>query len=508
MKLVSRLYLLTLVAFTVLLAACGGTGGSVQQPPPPSGDPCGGQPCINQVNHVIMMLQENRSFDDYFGRMTAYRQANNIPINSADGKINDLSTGSYSNNNFQTGQTIASYHTGSICTEDLTPDWGPTHIMMNHANPAQAGPGSPMDGFVGLAFAISQAFGPTFITDQTGKRAMGFFDSNDVNYYYFMASNFAMSDALYSPAPARTAPNRLYIHGATSQGFAKEPGAPCGGAGELPCQLTSKTIWQLLDQKGVSWKIYVTDPCGSAASCSTPTFLTYASFFSYWNDPAVQKHAAPVDDNAKKEVGSKDWQSRSSYMDDVKNGTLPSVSFIETGMFTGRDEHPSNINKALPPGADQGMTSVQAGAQFVSGIMNALMQSPSWKDSVFFFAFDEGGGLFDHVPPISVPSPDNVKPIDLAPGDVPGDFTITGFRVPNFVVSPFAKKNFVSHMPIDFTAWLKFIETRWGLPNLNARDAAMPDISDEFFDFKGTPWATPPSPPKQNTNGACDFTKE
>ncbi len=427
-KLVLRLSLIAVVGFTFFLSACGGAGQSSEtqspQPPEASKPP----KTITEVNHVIIMLQENRSFDDYFGQMTAYRQENHIPINSSDGKINDLSTGSYSNRNFSTGQDIASYHSGSVCTEDLTPDWGPSHIMMNHSQPAAAGPGSPMDGFVSMAYNISQ-FGISLgipIADTTGRRAMGYFDDDQLNYYYFMAANFAMSDAFYSPAPTRTAVNRLYVHGATSQGYAHEP---------TGAQLTAKTIWQALDEKGVSWKIYYTD--------TRKGFTSYAQFFTYFNDPKVQAHIVPV----------------SEYLSDVQNGTLPAVSFIETGMFTERDEHPSNFDPRNPQNG-LGPVNVQVGAKYVASLIDALMQSPSWKDSVFFFSFDEGGGLFDHVPPISVPSPDGIKPKDLFANDVPGDFTITGFRLPNFVVSPFARKNFVSHTPMDFTAYLAFIEKR------------------------------------------------
>src|SRR5262249_62426956 len=137
-----------------------------------------------------------------------------------------------------------------------------------------------------------------------------------------------------------------------------------------------------------------------------------------------------------------------------------------------------------------------------------LMQGPSWSDSVLFFAHDEGGGTFDHVPPLAVPNPDGIKPVDLKPNDVAGDFTITASRVPNMVVSPFAKKNFVSHTPMDYTAYLKLIELRWNLPSLNLRDAAMPSM-EEFFDFSGVPWATPPTPPAQIMTGtACSFAKQ
>ena len=82
-----------------------------------------------------------------------------------------------------------------------------------------------------------------------------------------------------------------------------------------------------------------------------------------------------------------------------------------------------------------------------------------------------------------------------------------GFRLPNIVISPFTRKHYVSHTPMDETASLRFMEARWSLPTLTARDAAMPDMT-EFFDFTNKPWATPPSPPPQNTNGTCDFSKE
>lgn len=457
--------------FVSLLSACTGlTGTSTTGSSSPSTSGS-----ITSVNHVIIMFQENRSFDDYFGQMTAYRQRNGIPIVSSDGKINDLSSGNLSNTVVQvdhSSHVIAPYHTGSECTEDLTPDWAESHKEMDLHNPPAAGTSAPMDGFAQTAYDLgqyAQTLGVT-LTDQTGRRAMGFFDDSDLNYYYFMASNFAMSDALYSPAPSRTEVNRLFIHAATSQGHAHDPTST----------LSAKTIWSELDAAGVSWKIYITD---------NPPGFTYLSAFDYFNQTGVKAHIVPL----------------SQYFTDVQSGTLPAVSFIETGQFSGRDEHPSNFNPATPTQPDH--VNVQVGATFASGIVNALMNSPSWKDSVLFFTWDEGGGLFDHVPPISVPNPDGIKPQDLLPTDPPGDFTISGFRLPNIMISPFARKNFVSHTPMDYTAMLKFIETRWGVAALTQRDAAMPDMT-EFFDFANAPWSTPPTPPVQSTGGFCDFTRQ
>ena len=118
------------------------------------------------------------------------------------------------------------------------------------------------------------------------------------------------------------------------------------------------------------------------------------------------------------------------------------------------------------------------------------------------------GGIDDHVSPKPAVSPDGIKPLDLLPKDVctsgtgpTFDFTYTGYRVPMIVVSPYSKKHYVSHTVMDYTAILKFIETRFNLAPLTKRDAAQKSMA-EFFNFNIPPWTTPPTPPKQNTTGA------
>ncbi len=432
------------------------------------------------INHVLIMMQENRSFDSYFGFMTQYRQNHGIPINSSDGKIFDLSDPAAQTAGSKNG--IMPYHTGSVCTEDLTPDWAESHHEMDLNQPANAGPGAPMDGFVATARGIGISLG-NILADKNGHRAMGIFDDSQLNFYYATASNFAMGDAFYSPVPTRTGSNRLFIHAATAQGIVHADTS-------ITAQLTAKTIWHALDDANVSWKIYISD--------FGINNFTFFDFFTDSNAPSRQANIVPI----------------AQYFTDVQNGTLPSVAFIETGLHTGRDEHPTNNNGSQPVPIGQAID-IQAGAAWTAQIVNALMSSPSWKDSAFFWMFDEGGGAFDHMPPISVPSPDGIKPIDF---DVQKDcfggscsifsFDITGFRVPNFIVSPFSKMNFVSHTPMDYTAVLKFVETRFGLAPLTNRDASMPDMT-EFFDFtNGGPWATPPAAVTQRRDGVCDFTKE
>jgi phospholipase C len=107
---------------------------------------------------------------------------------------------------------------------------------------------------------------------------------------------------------------------------------------------------------------------------------------------------------------------------------------------------------------------------------------------------------------------DIAQPTDLLPGDIctvatgpTCSFDYTGYRVPLIVISPFSKKNYVSHKVADLTAMLKLVETRFGLNPLTGRDAAQIDMSQEFFDFVNVPWATPPTPPVQNEGGVCSL---
>jgi phospholipase C len=515
-------------ALPILMAGgCSSGGGPGANPTPtpfssptPMPTPTPTPTLENSVNHVIVMSQENRSFDSYFGKMTAYRAANGIP-----GTVNDLDTGTFSNSG------IASYHSGSVCMENLSPDWAEDHKEVNLNNSSGIDPNNPstepMDGFVSTAAGISAFYG--FI-DTTGHRAMGYYTDHELNYYYFMASNFAMSDAFFSPVPTNTPNNRIYGMGATSQGTVHTPGGPDSCPGESG-QISSKPIFQVLNENNISWKIYITDleptcdPKNGNFPLPCAVQSTYLQFFTYVNgasatppvtgfNPAVLSHMAPVDCTGATVPPPSHPMYQcpagvTDYFTDLAKGTLPAVAFIETGSFSGRDEHPSGKDLSTNP-PTQSVINIQVGATYIAKVINAFMASPSWKDSVFFWFMDEGGGAFDHVPSIPVPNPDGIQPILCASKDtaVGGDFNMTGFRVPNFIVSPFSRKNLVSHTPMDYTAILKFIETRWGLPSLTLRDQSMPTM-EEFFDFAGVPWAKPPTPPVQTTTGTpCDFTKE
>jgi phospholipase C len=427
-------FLITIALLSATILGCRGLAVAPQNVTTPvQGD------VKTSVNHIVIMIQENRSFDHYFGKLNDYRVANGLPADV------DGIPANFSNRNFDDTATITPYHLITACTENPSPSWNESHVDINRHAPESGI--SLMDGFALTAGNFSRN---TNGADIQGVRALGFYTENELPYYYFMATQFATSDRFFAPAPTRTQPNRLYLLSGTSAGLAYPPTK----------EATQKNIFQLLEENKISWKVYVTDPNG-----------TYLNNFTTFAQAHLDK-IVPV----------------SQYLTDVQAGTLPAVSLIESGYESGRDEH--------APG------SVQVGAAYAASLINALMSSPSWKDTVFFLSFDEGGGYFDHVPPAPAVSPDGIPPSDLLPNDIKGDFTIEGFRIPLIVISPFTKKGFVSHTQADYTVFLKFIENRFNLPSLTKRDAAQPDFL-EFFDFTNPPSMTPPNPPAQPTTAPC-----
>ncbi len=403
---------------------------------------------MTQIKHVILMLQENRSFDNYFGKLNDYRVAHGLPAD-ADGLPSNAS-----NPSFDGASTVSAFHLLTMCTESSSPFWNESHVDFNRAFPSSSV--GRMDGFVYTAAMFAQANG---FYDTAGTRVMGYYDQADIPFYYYLATQFATSDRFFSPVPTNSPANHLYLFAGTSAGHVRAPTS----------SLTNKTIFQLLEENGHSWKIYETD-----------NNVTFLSNFQ----PFAQEHAANV-------------VPVSQFYADVGNGALPDVALIEAGMESGEDEHPG--------------TNIQRGAEDVAELINALMNSSSWKESVFMLSWDEAGGLYDHVPYQPAVNPDGMLPVDLQPTDICyglpcGNFTETGGRLPLLVVSPFTKHGYISHTVADYTAFLKFIETRFNLPSLTKRDAAQPDMT-EFFDFANSPNLHPPTPPVQPQDGPCYYNK-
>lgn len=478
--------------FLFSLSGCGGAvsaGGPTKTSgsPNPSPTPAATSATLqNSVNHIIILAQENRSFDHYFGHLMQYWQKNGYPQatngTTLDGMPENASNVGDPPAGGGPAPTITAFALNTMCVENPSPSWNESHIDFNKTDGIST-------TFMGDGFARTAGFeGP--INDLIGARVMGYYTGDNLNYYYFMASNFATSDRWFSPAMSRTQVNRQYMLAATSQGHAYP--IDTNHPGPL---LSAKTIAQELDEHGITWKDYV-HPLNGPNPCVTPSCLMGQSYFGQFTYgstivAAGNQHLSTVD----------------QFLADANAGTLPAVSFVEPASAEGLDEHPADIGS--------GAVDIQTGAKFVASLINGLMNSPSWKDSIFILTWDEFGGFYDHVSPQPTVSPDGIPPIDLNPNDIcknpdgsinsspTCNFKYTGYRLPLVVISPFAKKNFVSHKVMDYTAMLRLIEERFNLAALTARDFAQPSMADEFFDFNAVPWRTPPTPPDQITSGAC-----
>ncbi|MGB9119101.1 MAG: alkaline phosphatase family protein, partial [Candidatus Angelobacter sp.] len=355
------------------------------------------------------------------------------------------------------GGTGHLFHEPTVRTDNLSPSWDESHFDIDQ----QTDGTFKMDRFALTSHSVSSP------TDPKGLRALGQYDNSDLPYYYELATQFATSDSFHSSLLANTVPNRQYMFCATSQGriFPSAFGHPLW---------TCPTIFSSLQKAGVKWGYYDKDG-------------RFLAGFQDYADPTVGNNGA-----------NPAFGPIQSYFDILARPTadddLPSFVWIDPGSGgSGLDEHPDN--------------NIQFGAAYVKTIIDALMNSPAWHDSIFILAYDEGGGLYDHAPPFTVVPPDATPP-QLGPNDLPGDFTLSGLRVPIIVVSPFVKPHFVSHTNRELTSILKLVETRFNLSPLTARDAAADDMT-EFFDFVNPPaFLTPPLLPAQPTTGLDDITKQ
>jgi phospholipase C len=504
------------------------------------------------INHVLFMMQENHTFDNYFGMLNNYRRDKSMNTGD-DGhvyNVDGIDDKLHLSNQTDEGVSIPLYKFKSSCIDDATSDWLASYGDVNRYNFLTSRP-MAIDGFVHNAEGFAKNCALSLVcsgdyTDTSGQRAMGYYDEDFLNYYYYMASQFAVSDRWFSPIAAKSNPNRVATFtGGTTQGLAFDQGYD-----DHIGSLSFPNIFHALEDAHVSWRVYYSDTAGQCGigdddcgggdknyPATALGYITYTKNFLYPNPThaactgTTQPSSVVGDSSNYFCIDTNHIAPLRTYYSDLTNGTLPSFAFIEPG-YGINDEHPGSFQPIL------------LGQQQMSKIINAFMTSSAWKDSVFFFSYDEGGGPYDHVPPVpghsndkttgsdkpnypvdiasvSV-SPDSFKPCvpdtppatthcDLrpdSPGAHSGDAAAVngfgaqiGFRVPNIVISPFTRRHYVSHVPMDHTAIIKFVEDRF-IGNgkyLTSRDAAQPSLLD-FFDFSGTPWATPPTPPVPATN--------
>jgi phospholipase C len=367
-----------------------------------------GTDLLPEVEHIIIYMQENHSYDSYFGmfhRGDGYRVHNGVPTNT---------------NVDLEGRRVPVQHAPSTCQlgQGVSQSWTSSHLQID---------GGRMDGFL--------------FDDNTN--AMHFWDGTDLPFYWSLADTFPLCDRWFASAPAQTYPNRMYLQAATSQTLTATDTAK---ALALPHPVGG-TIWDKLNAHGISWNDYCWD---------LPDIALFPKSFS-----ANQNRV-------------KTFQQ---FLGDCQTGALPSVSIVSPGVTAYSEENPADV---------------QLGEAYSASIINAVMHSPAWPKTVLLFMYDEHGGYYDHVaPPAAIP-PDDIAPDVAATPNAPAAWNQYGLRVPAFVVSPFAKRNYISHVVHDHTSVLRFIETKFNLGALTRRDANADNLLD-CLDFHRPAFIEPPT---------------
>ena len=429
---------------------------------------------IHKIKHIVVIMQENRSFDSYFG---TFPGADGIPTKNG--------TFTVCVNDPKTGQCVKPYHD----PQDL-----------NHGGPHGAAnatadlDGGKMDGFIGQAEkgkgsctnVDDPACSGNGLTD-----VMGYHDAREIPNYWKYAGDFVLQDHMFEPAASWSLPAHLYMVSAWSA-YCSQKNVPQSCTNNITGPYTIKQankgeadyawtdLTYLLYKQHVSWNYYVapgTEPdCDDdAASCQPKK--QGAGTPGIWNP-------LPNFDTVKQDGQLGNIQNLSNFYTAAQKGTLPSVTWITPNGKTS--EHPPAL--------------VSTGQSYVTGLINAIMQGPDWSSTAIFLAWDDWGGFYDSVNPPSV------------------DQNGYGLRVPGIVISPYAKKGYIDHQTLSFDAYLKFIEDDFLNsqrldPKTDGRPDPRPTVREDVsilgnltsdFDFSQTPRApevlsTNPSPGPAST---------
>jgi phospholipase C len=335
---------------------------------------------LTAIEKIVVVFQENHTFDNYFG---TFPGANGT--SSPSGVCLPNKKGAPT-------PCVSPFHSPTLTPVDMTHTWASAHEDYD---------GGKMDGFV---------------YSEGNQATMCYFDGSDIPRYWKVAQQNVLCEAYFSSVMSESLPNHLSLVAGTCGGITNDA---------VPKTIAFPPIFQQLDQKGISWKVYST----------TTSWLQ--NFGYVQKTPSAKANFLPAGE----------------FSTDVGKGALSDVSWVIGA--PGGDEHPSG--------------SVSAGEDSVADdIVNKVGASADWGSAAIFITWDCFGGFYDHVPPPQV------------------DQYGYGFRVPCLVISPFAKAGYLDDTTNDHTSILKFVEDRFGLSPLSTRDAAANNLT-EAFDFSQQP---------------------
>ena len=358
---------------------------------------------LEKVDHVVVMMLENRSFDHMLGYLSLTGRRPDI-----DGLSSEFA------NEFQ-GRTYPVHHLGTTAL-DVDPDHSADAVDQQLA-------GGTMGGFVASAAATLAGRG---VEDGDPACVMGYYDGADVPVYDYLAEEFAVCDRWFSSVPGATLPNRLYALCGVAAG-SRDDRPP-----HVPPLYHQPSFVRHLDAHRVTWRWYSFDP-GTLRLADAHYLLGHHHRFGYFSKTGLPWKAV-LDLTVNPKIAS--------FLQDAADGTLRSVSWIDPA-FTNFNPLGFPVNDDHPP-AD-----IKDGQDLALAVYDALAASPQWDRSLLVIVYDENGGFYDHVPP------------PQAADDEPGMFGRYGVRVPAIIVSPWVEPRTVSSTLFDHTSIIKTILLRF-----------------------------------------------
>lgn len=381
----------------------------------------------NPIQHIIIVMQENRTFDNYFWTypgQVGYDPALCMPVNPS----------------FPSEGCVRPTRASSTALSgDLPHDWRSSWASYNNGS---------MNGFLAAA--------------NGNPAVMEYYDNRSIPYLWYYAEHYVLADEFFSSVKSYSQPNHWYMMAGTSpqvslfQGSSQEKSQCYNQATHTLTMSTCayineaqeiRTMADELTSHGISWKYYDTPiPPQATLAKAIEGSCRGCDPWNYWN-PLDAKNSSYADSRYRENI-----VPRVQLLWDIANGTLPQVSWVI----------PSSQISDHPP------ANITLGMWWITDIVDSVMKSGYWWNTAIIVTWDDYGGFFDTVVP---PTVDNYG---------------LSFRVPALVISPYAKHGYLDHTVYNFESTLKFIEWRFGLPPLTQRDAEANNILNAF-DFDQSP---------------------
>jgi len=451
----------------------------------PRPDLAAGTDLLPQIKHIVVLMMENHSYDNYFGMLTGHGEGFTLGPDGAPSATNPRRGGS----------PVRAHRLESTGQVPHVPvqSWHAAHLQWN---------GGGNDGFVNSVLETVSA-----APAADAALPMGYWTERDLPFYYGLARTFPLCDRWFGSCLGPTFPNRRFMLAGTAHGLIDD--LPFGMADYPP----NGTIFDMLTSHGITWQNYHYE---SALSVVLKRGLGGGGLASLRRLASLGRWFPPLVSAVR---GNKTFTAdlyplglarcllHLSHMDrffaDADAGTLPAFSLVDPDFITFSEENPQDVRK---------------GESYAAEVINAVMHGKAWPHTLLIWLYDEHGGYYDHVPPPEAVPPDDVpgrslltmpswarallKPLfprylaTIANLDAgPVSYDRYGFRVPAVIVSPYARPGYVTSQVYDHTSVLKLLECKWNLPPLTNRDAAAAAPLDAL-DLDAEPaFLTPPDLP-------------